>query len=193
MEQSLVMVRELAADPDLLLRGFPAEHLVRMPLGSADAPDWVRRWQPRPATRDPSPPALDEVTLARLAQLPRGSAEEWEVDAFTGLGMIAESRSTRPRVLRMLMTLDRASQYIHAAEPIEAPDLEASVTDRFARQALRVGRVPKRILVRDYTLRCLLAPVARAMGCKLLRVGHLPGIEAARADMLAHVGPGQRR
>jgi hypothetical protein len=193
LDQALVVARELAADPDLLEENSPRQHLVRVPAGALGEEEWMSQWRSRPLTRDVRPPALDEVTLARLAQLPREPMAEWEVDAFTGLGVIAESRTTRPRVLRTLMLLDRTSGFIHAAEPIEAPELEASVTDRFVRQALRVGHSPRRILVRDYTLRCLLAPAARAMGCKLLRLGHLPGIEAARADMLAHASPARCR
>jgi hypothetical protein len=192
MAQSLAMVRELAEDPDLLERGHPGEYLVRVPVGPPGEPEWVSRWLPRPITRDLRPPALDEVTLARLSQLPRAPLEEWEVDAITGLGLIAESPSARPRVLRSLMILDRKSLFIHTAEPIEAPALEATVTARFARQALRLGRSPKRILVRDYTIRRLLAPVAQAMDCKLLKVGRLPGIAAAREDMLARVKSGAR-
>ncbi len=193
IDQALVMARELAADPDLLEVDHPARHLVRVPAGAPGEEEWVSQWRSRPLTRDVRPPGLDEVTLARLAQLRRDSTAEWEVDAFTGLGVIAETRSTRPRVLRTLMILDRSSNYIHAADPIEAPDLVAGVTARFARHALQIGCSPKRILVRDYTLRILLAPVAKAMGCKLLRLGYLPGIEAAREDMLARMGSGESR
>jgi hypothetical protein len=165
MEQALAVVRELEDDPDLLELGAPARHLVRESAGGPDGQEWVSHWRSMPPARDVRPPKLDEVTLARLGQLARDPIAEWEVDAFTGLGVIAESRSNRPRVLRTLMILERSSQYIHAAEAIEAPDLLASVTERFARHALRIGRIPKRILVRDYTLRGLLAPIARAMRC----------------------------
>jgi hypothetical protein len=180
-EQSLIVARRLERDPDLLERGMPGEYLVRA-IDDEGAPgSWTDCWMRPPRTRDLRAPDLDDVTAGRLARLPLAENREWEVDAVTGIGRLAESAAVRPRVLRTLTVVERGSGYMHGAEVFEAPDFAAQVAGLFIRLVLSIGHRPRRILVRDYHLRNLLARAAKAMDCRLQRVLYLPLIERAQA------------
>jgi len=180
LEQALIMAQALAQDPTLLERGHPGEFLVRAPDDPPASGAWTEWWMRPPDTRDLRAPALDELTSARLSRLPRVTNCEWEVDAMTGLGHLAERPSVRPRVLRTLTIIERGSGFMHDTDALPAPDFVRDVTRLFVDRVLSIGHRPRRILVRDYDLRQLLAGVAKAMDCKLLRIQYLPRIESAQ-------------
>ena len=180
LDQSLVMAEAIMDDPTLLEQGSPGEFLVRVLEDESAIGAWSGRWMRPPDTRDLCPPKLDEVTAARLARMPFAEAREWEVDAVTGMGLLAEGESVRPRVLRVLTVIERGTAYMHDAEVLEAPEFNDRVAGLFVEQALAIGYRPRRILVRDYALRNLLARVARAMNSKLFRLQYLPLIEQAQ-------------
>ncbi len=106
---------------------------------------------------------------------------------MTGLGRLAERPSVRPRVLRTLTIIERGSGFMHDTDALPAPDFVRDVTRLFAERVLSIGHRPRRILVRDYDLRQLLAGVAKSMDCKLLRVHCLARIEAAQELLREHM------
>jgi hypothetical protein len=187
LDQALLMARALAQDSLLLDRGHPGEFLVRTPVDLPASGAWTDCWMRPPDTRDIRASQLDELTSARLARLPRIADCEWEVDAMTGLGLFAERPSVRPCVLRTLTIIERGSGFMHNSDAFPAPDFVRDVARLFTERVLSIGYRPRRILVRDYDLRELLAEVAKSMDCKLLRVQYLPRIEAAQKLLREHM------
>lgn len=190
LEQSLVVAAAVREDPDLLLRCHPGEYLVRV-RDNTNPEHWTHTYRRPPNTRDIRSPALDELTKARLARLPV-SEREWEVDAITGAGHIAEHEGTRPRVLRTLVVLDRETGYMHGADAFEAPDFHQRVVELFIARVLAIGERPRRILVRDHALRELISVVAKALGSKLLRIHYARWLDEAEQSLRSAMGRGRR-
>lgn len=198
LEQSLIVVEDLRRDPVLLEAPEPLTVLTRRASSGAGGLEWRYEWSPLEpdfAARV-KPWRPDDLLAARLARLPVEERQEWEFDAVPGLfvpwiGALRPGPSHRPELLRAALLVDRGSGYIHWGEPFPASELEDSLGRRLAETVLRIGYRPRRMLVRDLSMRDLLAPIARAMGCRLHRVRFLPAVDEVYADMVrAGAGPG---
>jgi hypothetical protein len=195
MEQTLVVVEEFRRNPTLIEIAPVKRYLTRVPVAGSTPTAWSSVFKAPRHKRESKSEAWtpDELTLARLAKLPITNDTDWEVDAVTGMGVLAANAQQRPQILRMLMVAERPSGRALKPEAIPAPEFARSAGPAFVQTLLEAGARPRRILVRDYELRGLLAPIAKGLGCKLLRVQYLPEIDRMRDSLLEFMERNDRR
>jgi hypothetical protein len=154
------------------------------------------RWEYVAVGQDvvPSPHRLsgdpvDELTRARLSRLPRHFHEIWAID-LVPISMVLElSDRERWPIVVALLIVDRESGRTVHSELLPAPARYDGIGGVLARSFVTVGARPGQLRVRDYRLRARIAPVARALECKLISMRYLPALDEAHVALRAALNP----
>lgn len=169
------------------------QHWIEHRLVRSETPRWeyasVRREVDLSAHRPP-PDLVDELTRARLRRLPRRLHEIWEIDLIPISRVRELSADERWPIVMALLIVDRDSGRMKHAKLLSAPTRYERIGEVLARAFVAVGARPGQLRVRDYWLRSRIAPVARALECKLITMRYLLALDDARESLRGALLPG---
>ena len=178
---------------DVVRLGTADQHWIERRLVRGETTRWeyaaVRQevvLSPHHLSGDP----VDELTRARLRRLPRHFHEIWEID-LVPISLVQElSAHERWPIATALLVVDRKSGRMEHSEFLPAPSRYEGIGEVLARAFVTVGARPGQLRVRDDRLRARIAPVARALECKLITMRYLPALARAHESLRASLGPG---
>lgn len=186
-------VRPLYASDD----AFPSDGFAFFPKDRASGPlrldevEWrLVGMPPEPA---PAAFAVDEVTAAILAKLPRQPSVVLELEAFCGVSAIAEGgENGRPWLVKAALAAEGESGFIAAMELGKAPGetLEVIAGRALVGGMKALGVRPGAVHLKSRRTAEALAALAAQLGIQLKERRELPAVDEARAAMPPHFGFG---
>ncbi len=180
------VVRRFKQNPDLVQAADPLRTIfTRVPLEGS----MVDSWTEAPPLEPAQYPALDTGDLLRRTryQKPRQTTTTWEVDYFYLPRLLAQDESGRPAFPRVVLCVDRSTGRPVDTLAATAVNFYLEAPMRIFETMLRRG-VPRRIRVRRLNALATLAPVAEAVGAKLVLVERLDLLDAYKHDLVDHIG-----
>ncbi len=176
---------------------FPSDGFAFFPKDRAAGPlrldevEW--RQVTVPPESAPAAFAVDEVTAAILAKLPRQSAVVLEVEAFCGIGSIAEGGEDGcPWLVKAALAAESESGFIAGMELGKSPGdtLEAIAGRAFVGGMKKLGVRPGAVHLKNRRVAESLAALAAQLGIPLKLCRELPAVDEARAAMPPQFGFG---
>lgn len=143
---------------------------------------WGTTVLPQPMVREYPSPALDEFTVARLKGVERKGT--WECKLLRIFQPIQMEENEAPYFPAMLLSMDRASQYVMAGDLVT--DYEDNAAQALTRlvQDMADHFVPRTIWVCDNRTEALLKPLCAQLGIKMQRREELPELEQVAQGMM---------
>lgn len=176
---------------------FPSDGFAFFPKDRApgslrlDEVEWRRVGMPPEPT--PAAFAVDEVTAAILAKLPRQPSVVLEVEAFCGVGAITDGgENGRPWLVKAALATEAESGFIAAMELGHAPGdgLEAIAGRALVGGMKALGLRPGAVHLKSRRTAEALAALAAQLGIPLKERRALPAVDEARAGMPPQFGFG---
>jgi len=136
---------------------------------------------------EPPPPALPPLDGARLERIRRagkGRGGTWESDRFYGPQPVQADPAARPYFPLVGLTVDRATGLLLPPLLCEPAGWPAAYQAHQLALLEQAERLPRAMVVRDPTLKEVLAPLTTALEIRLRRVGRLPQVDAAREGLV---------
>ena len=179
---------------------FPSDGFAFFPKDRAPGPlrlDEVE-WRQVAMPPEPAPAsfAVDEVTAAILAKLPQQPSVVLEVEAFCGVGSIADGgENGRPWLVKAALAAEAGSGFIAAMTPGNAPgDALEAIAGRALVAAMKtLGVRPGALHLRSRRAAESLAALAAQLGIPLKLRRVLPAVDEARDAMPPQFGFGTLR
>ena len=179
---------------------FSSDGFAFYPKDRAPGPLRLDEVEWRRVEAPPEPPAasfsVDEVTVAILAKLPRQPSVVLEVEAFCGVGSIAEGgENGRPWLVKAALTVEAESGFIAAMEPGSGPGdpLEVMAGRALVAGMKALGIRPGAVHLKSRRAADALAALAAQLGVPLKLRGVLPAVDEARDAMPPQFGFGTLR
>lgn len=191
LEQLAEVAPRLEEDPSLLESSDNRKVFVRTRDGEGTSALWQDRWRTFP----PPPPRsieafIDPNLLQGLRSQPR-LANTFEIDLFQVPASIG-GRNARPAWTFILLIVDEESGHVVLVDVLTAApsltEMWASVPERVVTMLAKAEAVPGKIKISSDRLQELLKPWAALVPFKLVKAKRLPGIEHARAALIASMG-----
>ena len=179
---------------------FPSDGFAFFPKDRAPGPLPLEEVEWRRVVSPPEPPpdsfSVDEVTAAILAKLPQQPSVVLEVEAFCGVGSIAEGgENGRPWLVKAALAVEAESGLIAAMEPGSGPGdpLEAMAGRALVGGMKALGIRPGALHLKSRRAAAALAALAAQLGIALKLRRVLPAVDEARDAMPPQFGFGTLR
>lgn len=164
------------------VRRSRAGDAVPLLTDSEDGFVWGTTVLPQPMAWEYPSPALDEFTVARLKGVERKGT--WECKLLRIFQPIQMEENEAPYFPTMLLSMDRASQYVMAGDLVADYENNAAQALTGLVQNMADHFMPQTIRICDDRTEALLKPLCTQLGIKMQRRKELPDLDQVAQEMM---------